>query len=112
MPTRTYHAPNRIAAAGRTRGAILASAKLNFEELGWARTTMPAIAAGAGVSPKTVEAHFGTKANVLAEVVTRAERTRDDVEATRHFQLATSAIAALPSHAAYATPIVARTARI
>jgi AcrR family transcriptional regulator len=112
MPTRTYHAPNRIAAAGRTRGAILASAKLNFEELGWARTTMPAIANGAGVSPKTVEAHFGTKANLLAEVVSSLGRTPADDEASHQFQQAPSAILALPFHAAYAAPLVARSARI
>jgi AcrR family transcriptional regulator len=112
VETRAYNAPARVASTKRTRAAILASAKATFEDLGWARTTMPAIAAGAGVSPKTVEAHFGTKANLLAEVVTSAERMQADTEATRHFQLATSAIAALPSHAAYATPVVARTARI
>jgi AcrR family transcriptional regulator len=112
VTTRNYHAPVRIASTKRTRAAILFSAEQTFEELGWARTTMPAIANGAGVSPKTVEAHFSTKANLLAEVVTTAERVDVDVEASRHFQQATSAIAALPSYAAFATPVVARTARI
>jgi AcrR family transcriptional regulator len=109
---RTYHAPSRIAAAERTRSAILASAKLSFEELGWARTTIPAIASGAGVSPKTVEAHFATKANLLAEVVSSLGRAPGDDEASRAFQEAPSAIAALPFHAAYAAPLVARSARI
>ena len=113
MPTRSYHAPNRIAAAERTRKTILASAKVNFEDLGWARTTIPAIAGAAGVSPKTVEAHFGTKANLLAEVVADAQpRLRRRRGAPRHFQEATSAIAALPHHADYATPLLARSARI
>jgi AcrR family transcriptional regulator len=112
VETRSYNAPVRVASTRRTRAAILFSAQQTFEELGWARTTMPAIASGAGVSPKTVEAHFGTKANLLAEVVTTAERVDIDVEASGHFQQATSAIAALPSYAAYATPVVARTARI
>jgi AcrR family transcriptional regulator len=112
MPTRTYHAPNRIAAAERTRKTILASAKVNFEDLGWARTTIPAIAGAAGVSPKTVEAHFGTKANLLAEVVAAVTRVDADTEASRQFQEAPSAIAALPHHAAYATPLLAGAAKI
>jgi AcrR family transcriptional regulator len=123
VPTRSYHAPNRIAAAQRTRSAILASAKLSFEEIGWARTTIPAIANGAGVSVKTVEAHFGTKAKILAGVVSELARTRREVEALdgeselavetlRHFEQATSAITALPYHADYAVPRVSRSARI
>jgi AcrR family transcriptional regulator len=112
MPARTYHAPNRIAAAERTRRTILTAAKVTFEDLGWARTTMPAIAGSAGVSVKTVEAHFGTKAKLLAAVVTSLDRVDVGIEDSRHFQQATSAMAAIPSHAKYATPVVARTARI
>jgi TetR/AcrR family transcriptional regulator, regulator of autoinduction and epiphytic fitness len=112
VPRRAYHAPNRAAAADRTRRTILTAAKVIFEDLGWARTTMPAIAGSAGVSVKTVEAHFGTKAKLLAEVVSSLERVEVDIEATRHFQNAVSAMAAIPSHAKYATPVVARTARI
>ncbi len=112
MPTRAYHAPTRIAAAERTRKTILASAKVNFEDLGWARTTIPAIAGAAGVSPKTVEAHFATKANLLAEVVAAVTRVTADSEASKRFQDAPSAIAALPHHAAYATPLLAGAARI
>jgi AcrR family transcriptional regulator len=123
VPARAYHAPNRLAAAERTRKTILASAKVNFEDLGWARTTIPAIAGAAGVSPKTVEAHFATKANLLAEVVAEVARAQRDIasleingearnETLRHFQQATSAITALPYHAAYATPLLARSAKI
>jgi AcrR family transcriptional regulator len=112
METRSYNAPARVASAKRTRAAILASAKHAFEELGWARTTMPAIAGGAGVSPKTVEAHFGTKANLLAEVVAALARETPDAESAQQFQEATSAIAALPAHARYATPLLARSAKI
>jgi AcrR family transcriptional regulator len=112
VPTRSYHAPNRIAAAERTRQTILASAKVNFEDRGWARTTIPAIAGAAAVSPKTVEAHFGTKANLLAEVVAELSRAYVDPDAPKSFQEATSAIAALPHHAEYATPLLARSARI
>jgi AcrR family transcriptional regulator len=112
METRSYNSPARAASAKRTRAAILASAKHSFEELGWARTTMPAIAGGAGVSLKTVEAHFGTKANLLAEVVAALTRESPDDAAAREFQEAPSAIAALPAHARYATPLLARSARI
>jgi AcrR family transcriptional regulator len=112
VPTRAYHAPNRIAAAERTRKTILMSAKVNFEDLGWARTTIPAIAGAAGVSSKTVEAHFGTKANLLAEVVAAVTRVDADTEASREFQAAPSAIAALPHHVAYAAPLLAGAANI
>ncbi|WP_028065204.1 TetR/AcrR family transcriptional regulator [Solirubrobacter soli] len=112
METRSYNAPARVASTKRTRAAILASAKYSFEEIGWARTTMPAIAGGAGVSLKTVEAHFGTKANVLAEVVAALGREIPDTDAGRDFAEATSAISALPAHARYATPLVARSAKL
>jgi AcrR family transcriptional regulator len=109
---RRYHAPLRAAAAERTRGAILSAAQERFEEVGWAATTIPAVADSAGVSPKTIEAQFKTKANLLAEVVKSLARAPVDAEASRGFQEATSAIAALPFHAAYATPLLARSARI
>jgi AcrR family transcriptional regulator len=65
QPTRTYHAPRRVAAAAETREAILQAAKDEFEARGWAATTMRSIAASAGVSPKTVEALFATKPALL-----------------------------------------------
>jgi AcrR family transcriptional regulator len=110
--TRPYHAPLRAAAAERTRASIVSAAQARFEEDGWARTTIPAVADSAGVSPKTVEAQFGTKANLLAVVVTTIGRSPADVEASRHFQQAMSALSALPYHAEYATPRSARSARI
>lgn len=63
--TRAYHAPRREAAAAETRQAILRAAKEEFEELGWAATTMRSIAERAGVSPKTVAGLFGTKPALL-----------------------------------------------
>jgi AcrR family transcriptional regulator len=65
QPTRTYHAPRRVAAAAETREAILQAAKDQFEARGWAATTIRSIAASAGVSPKTVEALFATKPALL-----------------------------------------------
>jgi AcrR family transcriptional regulator len=62
---RPYHAPRRTAAAAQTRQAILWAAKEEFEARGWAATTIRSIAMRAGVSPKTVEALFATKAALL-----------------------------------------------
>ncbi len=61
-PRRAYHAPQRAAAAARTRETIVAAAKEVFERLGWSGATMRGVADQAGVSIKTVEAHYGTKA--------------------------------------------------
>jgi AcrR family transcriptional regulator len=71
---RSYSAPKREAAAERTQAAILAAAKTSFEERGWAGATVRHIAAEAAVSPKTVEAIYGTKAKLLAATVTYAIR--------------------------------------
>src|ERR1700761_2432502 len=67
--TRAYHAPRRAAAAARTRENIMAAAKDVFERLGWSGTTMRAVASEAGVSVKTVEARYRTKAELLKLVV-------------------------------------------
>lgn len=77
---RSYHAPSREAAAAETRGAIVAAAKRVFELRGWSGATMAAIAADADVSPKTVEAVFGTKAMLLKATVDYA--IRGDVDST------------------------------
>jgi AcrR family transcriptional regulator len=71
---RTYRAPQRQAAADRTRQAILAAAKRIFEEQGWSGATMRAIAADVGVSQKTVEAIYRTKGGLLEAVVAYAIR--------------------------------------
>src|SRR6476660_182946 len=66
---RPYHAPQRPAAAARTRGAVVAAAKDVFERLGWSGATMRAVADEAGVSVKTVEALYRTKAELLKTAV-------------------------------------------
>ena len=68
-PKRPYHAPQRAAAAARTRSAIMAAAKDVFERLGWSGATMVAVADQAGVSVKTVEAHYHTKAELLKQAI-------------------------------------------
>lgn len=54
--------------------AVLVAAKDVFEERGWAGATIRKVAERAAVSPKTVEATFGTKALLLADTVTFAIR--------------------------------------
>ena len=68
-PARPYHAPQRAAAAARTREAIMTAAQDAFERLGWPGATMRGIAGRAGVSVKTVEALYRTKAELLKHVV-------------------------------------------
>ena len=117
-PRRPYDAPRRRAAAAQTREAIIAAAKARFEARGWAGTTISAIAADAGVSPKTIEAGFATKAALLTEVVDYA--IRGDVADTpmieravaREVEQAPDAATMLDRHAAYAVAIDARSARI
>jgi AcrR family transcriptional regulator len=115
---RAYNAPARAAAAKRTRTAILEAAKRVFEAHGWAGATMRAIAADAGVSQKTVEALYGTKAGLLAETVTYA--IRGDVEPVEMLQrphiLAMESVATaaemLDLHAAHLRRVNERSAQI
>jgi AcrR family transcriptional regulator len=62
---RPYHSPRRHEQARQTRRAILDAAHQLFLERGYAGTSMGDIAQAAGVSIKTVEAIFGTKARLL-----------------------------------------------
>jgi len=71
-PARPYHAPQRAAAAARTREAIVAAAKDVFERLGWSGATMRAVADQAGVSVKTVEALYRLHAHHTRSIGSRA----------------------------------------
>jgi AcrR family transcriptional regulator len=62
---RSYHSPRRQEQARQTRQAILEAARPLFIERGYAGTSMGDVARAAGVSVKTVEAIFGTKARLL-----------------------------------------------
>jgi|SRR5215207_348662 len=62
---RSYNSPRRRAQAAATRREILEAAQRLFESNGYAATTMAAIAAEAGVAPKTVYLAFQTKSGVL-----------------------------------------------
>jgi TetR/AcrR family transcriptional regulator, regulator of autoinduction and epiphytic fitness len=62
---RPYHSPRRQEQTRQTRLAILGAARPLFIQQGYAGTSMADIARAAGVSIKTVEAAFGTKARLL-----------------------------------------------
>jgi len=114
--TRRYHAPRRDAAAAQTREAILHAAKDQFEAHGWAATTIAAVAADAAVSPKTIQALFGTKAALLAAAVDYA--IAGDVaevpivarESARSVESAPDAATMLDRHASHVAAINARSA--
>jgi AcrR family transcriptional regulator len=113
---RRYHAPRRAAAAAQTREAILHAAKDRFEACGWAATTIAAVAADAAVSPKTIQALFGTKAALLAAAVDYA--IAGDVaevpviarESARSVESAPDAATMLDRHAGHVVAINTRSA--
>jgi AcrR family transcriptional regulator len=116
--TRRYHAPQRDAAAAQTRLSVTAAARDAFEQRGWAGTRIHDISAAAGVSQKTVEALFGTKAALLQAAVDYAIRgdveplpmpQRDSVAEMEH---APDAATMLQLHAHHLRVINARSARI
>jgi len=86
---RAYHSPRRDEAAAQTRLAIVTAGQQLFTRCGWAGTTMRAVGDEAGVSVKTVEALFGTKAALLEEVVRFAIRgDLEDVEMPQRREVA------------------------
>lgn len=97
---------------------MLAAGLATFERGGWPGTTTASVAAAAGVSPKTVAAIFGTKANLLAATVTYAFRGEDeDVpirarEEAQRVERAPDAGVFVERHSSYAAAINAKTARI
>jgi AcrR family transcriptional regulator len=62
---RSYNSPRRREQAAATRREILKAAQRLLESQGYPGTTMAAIAAEAGVSPKTVYVAFETKSGLL-----------------------------------------------
>jgi AcrR family transcriptional regulator len=67
-PRRRYDSSGRQEQARRSRWAMLHAARRLFMERGYAATTMPAIAAAAGVSVQSVYKVFGNKAALLKTV--------------------------------------------
>ena len=79
--SRVYRSELRQQQAAQTRSKVVAAAAELFATLGYAGTTFAKIAAAAGVSAQTVQAH-GPKAALLkaaAEYVTLGEPDKDDV---------------------------------
>ncbi len=115
---RRYATPVRDASAARTRRSILVAATRLFEERGWAGTTIASVAAAAGVSPKTLEAVFGTKAALLQSAVDFAIRGDEGPtpiaarEAVAAMEAAPTARAMLDLHAAQVRRISERSAGI
>lgn len=66
---RPYRSAKRQEQARRTRRRILAAATEQFRILGYAGTTMHAVAAAAGVSVPAVELAFATKSSLLKEAI-------------------------------------------
>ncbi len=67
-PPRRYDATRRQEQAQATRRAVLDAARDRFLEQGYARTTIAAVAAGAGVSVETVYKTFGNKPGLVKAV--------------------------------------------
>ncbi len=74
---RRYDASRRQAAAGTTRRTILGAARELFLAQGYAGTSMPAIAAAAGVALDTVYTAVGTKPVLFRELVEEAISGQD-----------------------------------
>lgn len=84
-PRRAYDNASRRAAALETRARIVRAAAVQFAANGYAATTVPAIAAAAGVAVETVYRTGAGKAGLLAEAIRAAvagsvERSRVAVE--------------------------------
>jgi len=65
---RRYDSSGRQARAAETRAAVLGAARTAFLADGFARTTVPGVAAAAGVSVETVYKAFGNKAGLVKAV--------------------------------------------
>lgn len=75
---RPYDSSRRQARAAETRSAVLAAARAAFLERGYAATTLPAVAASAGVSVETVYKAFANKAGLVKAVFDVAMVGDDD----------------------------------
>ena len=69
--SRIYHSPSRERQASETRRAIADAAERLICTVGYAKTTISAIAREAGVSCQTVYAVFGSKRGILMEIFDR-----------------------------------------
>ena len=79
-PRRRYDSTRRQAQAGHTRTAVIDAARRLFLDRGFAATTMPAVAADAGVSVQTVYKVFGSKARLAKSVFDTSMAGDDEPE--------------------------------
>jgi AcrR family transcriptional regulator len=115
---RRYDSSGRRAAAAERRHAVVDAARAAFEERGWAGTRVQDVSSSAGVSLKTVEALFRTKAALLQAAVDYA--IRGDIEATpmprrdaiREMEQAADAPTMLQLHARHLRNVNSRSALI
>ena len=77
---RRYDSTRRQAQAGHTRIGVIDAARRLFLERGFAATTMPAVAADAGVSVQTVYKVFGSKARLAKSVFDTSMAGDDEPE--------------------------------
>ena len=71
-PRRPYKSSRRAQQAAQTRHDVLAAATRLYETTGWAKTTINAIAAEAGVAVETVYSGFGSKKALLRAAIDAA----------------------------------------
>ena len=71
-PPRRYRSERRTAQAAQTRADILATAGVLFRERGYTGTSLPVLAAEAGVAVETIYRAFGSKAGLFKAVVEAA----------------------------------------
>src|SRR5215208_6969828 len=98
---RPYRSAKRDAAALKTRHRIRDAAETLFLRDGYARTSMTAIAAQAGVSEKTMYLTYATKATLLRRVIEVAVRG-DEAAATLAERSDWRAIVRAPAEEAFA----------
>ena len=117
IPRRPYRSPKREAAALQTRRKIRDAAETLFLRDGYARTSMKAIAAQAGVSEKTMYLAYASKATLLRRVIEVAVRG-DEAPATLAERSDWRAIVRAPTEEVFArfatlnAALMARTAPI
>ena len=102
---RPYHSQVRQRQAEDTRQRILVAARSLFERRGYAVTTLEAVAEQALVSPKTITAVFGSKRELLAEVInpeafsSRVRQLIEELRATEDEVLRLSLVAQITRRA-------------
>jgi AcrR family transcriptional regulator len=107
---RRYESPARRAAALATRGAICQAAEDLFMRDGYARTSIRAVAARAGVSEATVYLAFPNKAALLDETILRAVRASGSQPLTQILESAAHEL--LPRLAASSAAVMRHAARL